>query len=229
MHPNTLLFVCALAVGACSSDYVYEPAANTTARVNGLAAADYQIPPELPQGDVRVTTFGIAKLRPTDNREGGHIRALHVRMVIANNANQPWTVDTREQRAVLAGNNQSRAAFAAAQSGALPTLEIPAGSQRTIDLYFPLPTTLQTADKIPNFDVVWRVHTNERVVTERTPFERMELVPYGDYGYASSWYDPYYPGGTFYGAGALPPAYVQQPIIIERPPPPVIPPAVPIH
>jgi hypothetical protein len=220
MQPNIFLVVSALAIGACSSDYVYEPAVNATARVNGVPAADYQIPPELPQGDVRLSTFGIAKLRSTDNREAGRIRALHVRMVVANNARQPWTIDTREQRAVLVGGNQSRPAFAAAESGVLPTVEIPPGSRRTIDLYFPLPQNLQSAKKIPSFDVVWTVHTAERVVTERTPFERLEVVPYADYGYDPYWYDPFYPAGSFYGAGALPPVYVERPVIIERPRPP---------
>ena len=69
------------------------------------------------------------------------------------------------------------------------------GASRAIDLYFPLPEALQAAKKMPAFDVVWRVHTAERVVTERTPFERLEVMPYPvDYGYGGYWYDPAYPG-----------------------------------
>ena len=87
-------------VVACSQDYFYERRSNPTARVNGITAAAYQIPPELPQGDVRIATLGIARFG-TDRRWAHHSCA-HVRMVVANNAGEPWMVDGREQRAVLA-------------------------------------------------------------------------------------------------------------------------------
>lgn len=213
-----------LATAACAShEYVYEPASQVTGQVAGRAAANYQIPPELPQGDARVATFGIAKIRPRGAPDNAYIRALHVRLVVANNSDQPWTLDTREQRVVLPGNGQSRPAFASVQGASPPMITIEPGNARSINLFFPLPPTMQKPERIPQFDVVWQVQTSTRVVTERTPFERVEIVPEYTYaspyvGFGPSWYDPYYPYGAFYGVGALPPAYIERPVIIQPPP-----------
>ncbi len=214
----------ALAITACGPpNYVYEPAAHATAQLAGRTAANYQIPPEMPQGDVRITTFGIVNLRPHGAPKHAALRALHVRMVAANNSDQAWTFDTRQQRAVLANHSQSRAAFASVPGGGAPTVRIEPGGSRTFNLFFPLPVTMQNAARIPQFDVIWQIQTGSRLVTERTPFERFEIVPYYDYPdpyftYGAFYYDPYYPHEMFNGTGALPPSYMQRPVVIEAPP-----------
>ena len=67
----------------------------------------------------------------------------------------------------------------------------------------------------------WSVRTDTRVVVERTPFERLEILPptyetEPDYVWGSDyWYDPYYTTGSFPGVG-LAPAYVERPVVIRR-------------
>jgi hypothetical protein len=151
---------------------------------------------------VRIATFGIADVG-NDERD---THAIHIRMIVANNGDQPWTVDTREQRLTLPGEGESRAAYASADQGTPPLVEIPAGQSRTIDLFYPLPADRDRAGELPAFDTVWSVHAGDRAVTERTPFERLAVrYPadddvYGGYAWGPPyWYDPYYPSGAWVG------------------------------
>jgi len=226
----------AIGLLACAThEYVYQPAVNTTAAVAGRPAANYPIPPESPRGDMRLATFGIADISAEDTPDESKVRAIHLREIISNNSTEAWIVDTREQHAALAGNGESRAAFATADAGPPPpAVVIPPGAKRTIDLFFPVPRALESESHLPAFDVIWNVRTDTRIVTERTPFERLEIYPtYSTYDYAYTygwgppyWYDPLYPRTRFVGVVALPPVYANRPVVV-RPPPVVVHPSRP--
>jgi hypothetical protein len=219
------LVTATVAAGGCAHEYVYKPAAQGGGDVAGRPAAHVQIPPEAPRGDVRLATFGITDVKPREQAQGEGatqpVRALHLRMVVADNSDRPWTVDTRELRLALPNRGDSRPAYASADQGSTPPIvTAPAGAKRTVDLFFPLPPDLAKADKLPEFDAVWTVHTDSRAVTERTPFERLEVLPpdvdYAwDYWGAPYWYDPLYPPGAWSGV-ALPPSYTGHPVVINR-------------
>ncbi len=186
-HTLTGLSLVALAAGACTNgNYVYRPAENATARVHGRPAADYDIPAANPQGDVRLASFGIAKITPKKQAVNEPFRALHVRMIVSNNSSQPWIVDTHEQLADIRGVGTVRAGYAESDAGDLPRVSIAPGSKRTIDLFYPLPHPTDRASRIPEFDVLWRVQAGSQLVADRTPFERLAVTPY----YAGPWY-PY--------------------------------------
>jgi hypothetical protein len=193
----------ALALGGCAPTYVFEPAVRGNALVAGLPAARYAIPPAAPQGDVRVASFGTTKVHLP---EGPEIPVLQVRLVVANNGNVPWTLDTREQYGAIPGEGTSRAVFVGADRDGAPIITIQPGGQRTVDLYFPLPEGMSGAGHIPHFDVIWRVDAGGVAVAERTPFERFELVQPGPSPYYNAyaagygpyfWYDPLWPSYTF--------------------------------
>jgi hypothetical protein len=197
----------AFLVAACAHDYTYQPAEHATGNIGGHVAADYQIPPAAPQGDVRLASFGLSQLGPAAGSGDGK-PALHLRMVVSNNDAQPWTVDTREQKLDIANGGSTGPAFATTREGneGLPLITIAAGSKRVIDLFFPLPPDQQSADAIPDFDAIWNVHAGAQDVVERTPFDRLRIEPaYGptvapEYGYYGEWggpfwYDPTYPWG----------------------------------
>jgi hypothetical protein len=214
----TVLTLALLAAG-CGSNYIYAPESHTGAQLAGLPAADVQIPPEAPQGDVRLATFGIARISAQGQAQ--KIPALHLREIISNNAQQPWTVDTRDQRVTLGSRGESRAAYASAEGGnPPPVVTVPPGGKRTVDLFFPLPTDVAKAAKLPQFDAIWTVRTSSRPITERTPFERLRIEPQATYAYdwgfwgPPYWYDPVYPSGAWPG---VPPVYVDRPVMIERP------------
>jgi hypothetical protein len=215
-------FVVLLALAACEQSYVYAPATNTGAEVAGRPASDVSIPPEAPRGDVRVASFGISELEAKDAPNAPRVPALHLRTIVANNSDKPWTVDTREQRVSLDSRGDSRPAYATADAGTPPPLiVVPPGGKRTVDLFFPLPPDLGKADQLPAFDAVWSVQTDTRVVTQRIPFERLALEParsdvYWDAWGVPYWYDPYYMNGAWFGV-ALPPVYVGHPIYAHRP------------
>lgn len=218
------------AVSACASrKFVYEPAVSSSAVVEGRPASYYPIPPEAPRGDVRIATFGFADISPEGSDE--EIRALHLRMVIANNSDAQWVVDTRDQRVLLPRDGESRPAFANVDEGTAPVVEIPPGGKRTLDLFYPLPPHLEKASELPSFDTVWRVQTQTGTVAQRTPFERLDVTPayygsaypyaYGGYGWGYGWgppyyYDPWYArGGAFVGV-RLAPSYYSRPVVIQR-------------
>lgn len=222
----------ALVTGACASrKYVYQPAVNTSAMVEGRPASYYAIPPEAPRGDVRLATFGLVDITPQD--EDDDMRGVHIRMIVANNADVPWSVDTREQRLALPNDGESRPAYATVDVGQPPVIEIPPGQKRTIDLFFPLPAHMQKEKELPSFDTLWRVQTSGGgFVAERTPFERLDVTPVYDRSYYGAgyygawgptyWYDPWYPRGAFHGV-YVSPRYIDRPVIIQ--PAPTAPPA----
>jgi len=219
MRPTVALVALALLGGCASTQYVYSPEENATARVQGHPAALYQIPPEAPEGTVRVATLGIAKLALARPEGYVHVRALHVRMVVDDNGDEPWTFDTREQIAVLPGRGQSRAAWVSSSIGQPPLVQIPPGASATLDLYYPLPRAMQDASEIPGVQVVWRVQTPQRVVAERTSFERLKVEPaptpayaWGTGWWGPGWYDPFWPDYTFYGPAVVVPG----PVWVER-------------
>jgi hypothetical protein len=122
-----------------------------------------------------------------------------VRFVVSNDSGErPWSVDAREIKLELRG---ARARTEPVQGGTQEPLilSVPPRRQQIIDLYYPLPADMDEAEDVPAFDVVWTVHTDIRVVTERTPFERIYVnrrpsesslsIGYG----TSFWYGPWYP------------------------------------
>ncbi|MBV9948047.1 MAG: hypothetical protein JOZ69_14425 [Myxococcales bacterium] len=232
MRPTLLVLTfVALGLVACENRYVYVPARTAGGDVAGRPASDVAIPPEAPRGNVQVATFGISEVEPTgEAAEGGTVRALHLRMLVTNNSDQPWMVDTRQQRIELDGRS-SRPAYASADGGSSPpTVTVPSGSKRTIDLFFPLPLDMARASRLPAFDAIWTVQTDTRPITERIPFERMQVEPQSAYAYnwdywgSPFWYDPLYPSGPWLGV-SLGPRFVRRPVMIHRPPPLVAPPA----
>jgi hypothetical protein len=220
LHVPVAVVTGALALAACEHTYLYEPAVSTTsATVAGRPASYYTIPPESPRGHIRIATMGLAEIQPTEEN-GPEVHALHLRMVVANNSDKAWTVDTREQRAILPRGGESRPAYAIVDHGSPPQVAVPPLAERTFDLFYPLPHNMQKESALPSFDVLWTVDTDARRVVERTPFERIEIAPepYPDYyTYGQPyWYDPYYfRGGSFVGVGVSP-AYFEHPIVIHR-------------
>ena len=230
MRPSTKLILAAtlgVAAAACESRrFIYRPAISSSAVVEGKPAAHHRIPPEAPRGDVRVATFGLADLTPVDGK-GDDVRALHVRMVISNDSDASWTIDTREQRTALPGDGETRPAYARSDDGSPPVIEIPPHGQRSVDLFFPLPSSMAKESKLPSFDTIWTVRAGAQLITQRTPFERLDVTPvYQTTPYHSAWYGwgpPYY-YDPYYG-----PIFVDRPIVVRparppRPPPSTAPP-----
>jgi hypothetical protein len=203
----TVVAAMAAAAGGCGTgSYVYQPTEQSNATLEGRPAARYGIPPERPTGDVRVISSGVNDVEPAPGSP--HIKVLQARMVVANNLdNTPWIVDTRAQYAWIAGEGKARPMFANSDAPGAPLLRIGRGEQRTVDLYYPLPQGMQSEDKLPTFDLAWQVQTGQRLIAERTPFERIPIEPlyapsYAAYGVGLGWgpywwYDPFWPHVTY--------------------------------
>jgi hypothetical protein len=224
------LSILAAILAACSpAEYAFVPVAGAVSATRGGEVTTYPIPPGAPQGDLKIASNGIAQLSPQGS-EDETVSALHLRLVISNASDGLWTMDTREQRVEIAGRGSSSPAFASAspaQGAGPPAVIIAPKSERTVDLFFPLPADMQDAGDVPGFSVLWKVDTSGGAVTQRTPFDRVaveETADYGAYGYGYDyaywgepyppyWYNPVYVG--FYGGVFPRPIYVGHPIIIR--------------
>jgi hypothetical protein len=197
-----LPFLLAAACGG-STPYVYTPD-QATVQVDGQPGTREAIPPEQPQGDVRVASYGVTEVTPT--RGGPSISALHIRMDVSNNGDaNPWQIDTRQQQAFIDGEGSSTPLYVNTDERArasLPFIYVAMRERRTLDFYFPLPATVSSADKLPSFDFLWTIKTGARVVADRTQFTRQEVRD--DRVYANVtvlpgwgpwwWYNPGYGG-----------------------------------
>lgn len=196
MRSNAGPVLMTLFLGACASSADYIPEQHATATLGGRTAAEYELPSEAEaQADVRVASFGIAKV---DRQGQGSTKAVHVRFAITNNGDQPVTFDTAQQRVQFDNGEQAAPAYAKADGTSLPDINVAPHSARTVDIFFPIPQDLANRSQQPHFDVSWRVGVGDRVVARLTPFEKVAVDPavareqasremaYGAY----DWYDP---------------------------------------
>jgi hypothetical protein len=202
-----LALAVALGASGCAPQYTYVPTTNATATVHGRVAADYPIPPNGAQGDVKIASFGLTDVAAR-NAPRERLRAIHLRVVLADNGPTAWTFDTREQRLDLNGVGPLVPGFASANAGTPPpVVTVEPNSKRVVDLFFVLPPALQAADEIPDFDAAWRVATGAGPIAEKTPFARLTVEPdlanYDDWDYGPNYYwgEPYWVNPAFPYAG----------------------------
>jgi hypothetical protein len=205
MMRSSLIAIAALGLSCGGTEYVYRPQQPNTLS-GGLPATRTEIPQERPQGSVEVLSYGVTNLRANDNR----FPALHVRLIVSNNGDPtPWRLDTREQIVEIANEGRAAPIYVNGDVRTLPMVTIPQKSQRVLDLYYPLPATVEKASQLPRFELIWEVDTAARTVASRTAFDRIEpepdyaVYPYGTAwpywaGYGPSWwYDPFYPRAVY--------------------------------
>ena len=144
------------ALGACGS--AYESYHYDTARPTVMRSND---------GAVQVTSSGIAEVRVS----GNVVPAIHVRMLVDDLDGRTVAVNTGDVQVRVPGGFGSGPMFV--ETGIRgPTIQVGAGEERVIDLYFPLPRGVVTNDYLPSFDVLWSLRTPEGTVYRRTHFER---------------------------------------------------------
>lgn len=213
------------ATGCAPLPYYFTPTEQVTASTDGFPAARYPTPPESPRGTVYVTSFGVVQADVAGT--GKPTPLLAVRMIVSHDSDpEPWTIDTREQLLQIAGAGKSRAAFVNSDVTGAPLIPVAMGQKRTIDLYYTLPPAIASGAKIPAFDFLWQVHTKERPVAQRTPFQKQvvevatawtyPVFPMGPGWAPYWWYDPFYPEVTFYPPVVLHNVY---PVLIQSPAP----------
>jgi hypothetical protein len=208
-------------VSACvTTRPVYVPDAAT-------ALVRYPIPAASPRGEVQLSSAGVVDLQLAE--AAPPTRALHVRMIVANDADpSSWLVDTRSQLVSIDGEGQSRPSFANSDVGTLPSLSVARGERRTIDLYYTLPAALQNETLVPRFELDWQVTAGRELVAQQTTF----AAEGADTSYASAdvhlvlvpgwapywWYDPLYVRYTFVHPTVIHHAGPPRRVTVARPP-----------
>ena len=78
---------------ACASQSTYVPEERATATLGGRTAATYQLRSEKgDQGDIRLASYGVAKLKRGDEDS---IKAIHLRVALSDSGRQPVVLDAR--------------------------------------------------------------------------------------------------------------------------------------
>jgi hypothetical protein len=171
----TVFVLGALGLAACTPDYTYVPTRTSSAVVSGLPAADYPMAAtsaaKAPAGDVRVATLGVVNL----HRPGvPDVKAIDVRLVLTNDGAAPWVLDTRRQRMVGAGGEDTFPMSTSTGLGTPPPLvQVGTGVTRTIDLFFPVGAPGRAANGLPKFDVLWTLEAGGYTVEHHTSFDRL--------------------------------------------------------
>jgi hypothetical protein len=212
---SLFLGVVVLALGAAgcgATRYAYRPAAMNASTEAGFPASRYVVPPDAPQGEAFVTSFGTRDIDP-NARSGAQL--VHVRLAVANETGAgPWTLDPGKLLLIPPGGAPQRPDFMEIDGRQNGSTEIARGQRRVLDLYYRLPGGIPDASRLPSFDFSWQVGLGGSVFSEHTPFVR---EPYEDYErssrsyvavgvappwwwgwYGSPWWGPY---GWSYGYG----------------------------
>lgn len=186
----------ALALGAllcasgCAHEYLYVPVGPGAA---GGPAARYLVPPNAPQGEVYVTSFGFTDLDLGPGRPG---TMLHTRLAVSNGSPVPWTVDGRAQVLLTSGQPPQGPAFLNTDAGVGPIYQVLPGRANVFDLYYAVPPPLNQPQYLSGFALAWNVNVAGQVVAEQTSFQRYEGAPES---YAA--YPPYVVVGLGFGVG----------------------------
>ena len=185
--------ISAFAACAESPGHPYRPEV-ASSLAGSLPSERTRIPPEAPQGTIEVSSSGITQL----HLASGEISALQVRLIVTNNGEATWQLDTREQYVEIPGEGRSRAMYVSSDVQTLPVAPIGHRERHVFELYFPLPRAMTGLSR---FAVDWQVNTPRRAVALRTTFDRVREQPQVTYGgYPQGpywagigpywWYDP---------------------------------------
>jgi hypothetical protein len=169
----------------CAPDFTYVPVATTSAVVSGHPAADYSLTPATTKvlepgttGEVRLAALGIVPIRRTDLPGSPTAQALTVRMVVTNGGQTPWVMDTREQHVeVEAGAHPLTAFLPASEAASSPVFRVEPGTERAVDLVFPLAEPVKPSKGVPGFYVLWTLEAGSKRVERRTAFTKHDNQP----------------------------------------------------
>jgi hypothetical protein len=117
---------------------------------------------EVPRGTVELASFGTVELSPD---AGAPISAMHVRMIVSNNADdRPWTLDASQSRLEIAGARVA-ATFANSNLNTLPYAIVARGERAVIDCYFALPANTREPTELT---IAWALRTPDSTSPQRT-------------------------------------------------------------
>src|SRR5262249_5954318 len=155
----------ALAAAGCAHQAYYEADAYPDVAYaqppqEAFTTATYNVPAQNPQGSVHVVSMGSERLPAGPGKPENY---LHLRVALENKSDTvPWTVNTYEQTATLAGGPTVAPSYAQTSANG-PTLKVEHGGRGEVDLFYALPPAGATAANLS-----WRVHRGDEVVAQNT-------------------------------------------------------------
>ena len=160
---------------ACSSCSTYVPQQRVTGALSERTVAAHSSPSKRGEQDaIRLASYGLTKLEQAGEPPQD---AIHLRVAISGNGNEPVTLDTGAQRLQLPNGRQISPARVESQADIPPLIRVEPGSARTVDLYFALPPDHREESSLPQFGLAWTVVVGTEAVTHITPFDRLGIIP----------------------------------------------------
>lgn len=167
------IFVLAVACGGPS--YVYAPERPQIGR-DGQIFTRVGIPSGEARGEVRIASRGVRRISTST---GAQVDALLVRLTVTNDSDvRPWSVDTRQQLMQLPTGMRAQPLLVRSDGATGPVLDVGCRDRRIVDLYYVMPAAGLAS--LPVFDLLWQIHTGDRLVSRRTELTRVRVEPYLD-------------------------------------------------
>jgi hypothetical protein len=182
-------FACVLSAGCTGRRDAYAPVGPRNVAANGWPEANYK----LPGGRVVVMALPVRGHAPGD--EGAKL--VGVRMFVANEGErQPWFVDVDKQVVRFDDRAESTGPALVKNRPGTGVVEIPAGENESIDLYFPAPPAPESSALPGQLVFEWKIQAGEETIAHSSRLLKVAIEPVvrlntdNGEGMGRLWYDP---------------------------------------
>lgn len=191
-----------LLAGCATEEFRYVPTEHQAPIAQRKDEAVYSAPADSPTATIRIVSMGISDLK--DPLDSTSAKTLHLRMSVSNKRDAGnWVFNSQDQS--VSFPDQPLVPPMTVKSGTqeTPQFTIKPEELRSIDLYFPLPKEVASAQDLPEFDFHWQLKSGTQIIHETTLFDRVrspESPP--PYSYAYGWGSPWnWDGPMSFGGG----------------------------
>lgn len=166
------------------------------------------------EGTLHAMSYGVIQLQSKDKKnQDVQVPALHLCMIVTNKSGtSTWELNTRDQIVMLSGKNSVGPSYVDSDRNEHPTIKIPPGQTRHLDLFYPLPKGQAKPKELSGFDLKWKIISGKDSVARTTPFIRKKTQTSKEFVEVNSplvhqnqiydeeemsphnwWYDPIFP------------------------------------
>ncbi len=186
----SLIFLGFLSAGCATEEFRYVPTEHQTPISQRKDEAVYAAPADAPTATIRIVSLGITDLK--DPLDSASAKTLHLRMSVSNKKDAGnWTFSAQDQSVSFPDQPLVQPLTVKSGTQETPQFTIKPEELRSIDLYFPLPKEVASAQDLPEFDFHWQLKSGARTVRETTLFDRVRNPEAPAYPYAYGWGAPW--------------------------------------
>jgi hypothetical protein len=182
MHRLATALTLLVAASSCAHGYYYTPEIAGEGAMFRQGTIAFHLPPTDPTIKMKLLCLGIGDA-PQAAAYPRHDKMLQIRFYILrskeiSSAPQEY-IDADDVRIVLAGKHEVKPALVHASiERADKHIGLSPSKRQVIEMFFPLPHSIQGPDEVQAFNLDWKIHLNStQVVDEVTRFDRQDSRP----------------------------------------------------